>query len=174
TNYRMKRLRFSLELLLRTDFADIFEVKAKRVVRKGNISTSWDQEKTELISVYEHNGFSTSMITRLIHSSSVPIYNNGRVSFPIDLAPKAIWHSCCQYMMALPKRRRSFTSACTRSAHPRAKWKVISETVPAHWQRRNSAFAQNPLLRIGRASNNKRLRLCPLSLTFSRLGTIAL
>ena len=108
TNYRMKRLRFSLELLLRTDFADIFEVKAKRVVRKGNISTSWDQEKTELISVYEHNGFSTSMITRLIHSSSVPIYNNGRVSFPIDLAPKAIWHSCCQYMMDVAETKKEF------------------------------------------------------------------
>ena len=30
-NFGMKRVRFSLEISLRTDFADIFEVKAKRL-----------------------------------------------------------------------------------------------------------------------------------------------
>jgi glycogen debranching enzyme len=35
-SYRTRRIRFSLELSLRTDFADIFEVKSKRLVRKGN------------------------------------------------------------------------------------------------------------------------------------------
>ena len=34
-NYGMRPVRFSLELSLRTDFADIFEVKAKRLVRKA-------------------------------------------------------------------------------------------------------------------------------------------
>ena len=40
-NYGTRHVRFSLELSLRTDFADIFEVKSKRLVRKGNVSTEW-------------------------------------------------------------------------------------------------------------------------------------
>src|SRR5262249_56721359 len=43
-NYSTRRGRFSLELSLRTDFADIFEVKSKRLVRKGNVSTEWQSE----------------------------------------------------------------------------------------------------------------------------------
>lgn len=98
-NYSRSRVRFFLELLLRTDFADIFEVKSRRVVRKGNVSTRWDQERAELTSLYEHDGFTRSLITRLMHSGSVPNYSNGRISFPIDLAPRGTWHTCCQHLM---------------------------------------------------------------------------
>jgi glycogen debranching enzyme len=107
-NYSMRRVRFSVELLLRTDFADIFEVKSKRVVRKGNVSTNWNQERAELTSTYEHSGFTRSLITRLIHSGSVPSYNNGRISFLIDLAPKESWHTCFQHLMSgIASRKRS-------------------------------------------------------------------
>jgi N-terminal domain of (some) glycogen debranching enzymes len=46
-NYSMRRVRFSLELSLRTDFADIFEVKSKRLVRKGNVTTEWRQNTSD-------------------------------------------------------------------------------------------------------------------------------
>src|SRR5437899_2920750 len=62
-NYGMRRVRFSLELSLRTDFADIFEVKAKRLVRKGNVTTEWRPKTSELINSYEHNDFKRSVIT---------------------------------------------------------------------------------------------------------------
>jgi glycogen debranching enzyme len=107
SNYSMMRVRFSLELLLRTDFADIFEVKSQRVVRKGNVSTRWDHERAALTSLYEHDGFTRLLITRFMHSGSVPNYTNGRISFPIDLAPRGTWHACCQHLMdsAAPKRQ---------------------------------------------------------------------
>src|SRR5215831_11202510 len=98
-NYSMKPARFSFEISLRTDFADIFEVKAKRVVRKGNVTTRWDQEKSELTSNYEHAGFERSLITRLLHSDSIAHYSNGRISFLVDLPPRASWHACCQHLM---------------------------------------------------------------------------
>jgi hypothetical protein len=53
-NYGMTRVRFNLEVSVRTDFADIFEVKAKRVIRKGNVTTEWSTERSELINSYEH------------------------------------------------------------------------------------------------------------------------
>ena len=96
-NYGMRRVRFSLELSLRTDFADIFEVKAKRLARKGHITTEWHSEGWKLISTYHHDEFRRSVVTRLIGSGSSATYNNGRISFPIDLDAGGSWHTCCQH-----------------------------------------------------------------------------
>jgi len=47
TNNSMKPIRFQLEIVIRSDFADIFEVKSGQIVRRGQIttvesvSTSW-------------------------------------------------------------------------------------------------------------------------------------
>jgi glycogen debranching enzyme len=96
-NYSLRRVRFSLELSLRSDFADIFEVKAKRVVRKGNVTTEWNPETSELISSYEHNEFKRWVVTRLMRSGSAANYSNGRITFPVDLEPRGFWRSCCQH-----------------------------------------------------------------------------
>src|SRR5438445_1350985 len=96
-NYSVRQVRFSLELSLRTDFADIVEVKAKRLVRKGNVSTEWRPETSELISSYEHNEFKRSVVTRLTHSGCAAHYSNGRISFLVDLEPRGSWHTCCQH-----------------------------------------------------------------------------
>src|SRR5262245_40523760 len=97
-NYSMQRVRFTFELSLRTDFADIFEVKAKRLVRKGNATTEWRPETAELVSTYEHNRFERSLVSRIVDSGSRPYYSNGRISFLVDLEPRASWHTCCLHM----------------------------------------------------------------------------
>lgn len=51
-NYGRKRVRFKLEFALRTDFADIFEVKAKRTIRKGNLTTVWNSATSELLTTH--------------------------------------------------------------------------------------------------------------------------
>ncbi len=110
-NYSVRQVRFSLELSLRTDFADIFEVKAKRLVRKGNVTTEWRPETSELISSYEHNGFMRSVVTRLTRSGSAANYSNGRISFLVDLEPRGSWHTCCQHAFrGVQERTLRFTS----------------------------------------------------------------
>src|SRR5215469_4202239 len=99
-NYSTQRIRFSLELSLRTDFADIFEVKAKRIVRKGSVTTEWLKDTAELISSYQHDQFKRSMTTHLLRAGSVPSYNNGRISFLVDLGPGASWHTCCEHLFS--------------------------------------------------------------------------
>src|SRR5262249_14579355 len=106
-NYSMKRVRFMLEISLRTDFADIFEVKMNRLVRKGDVTTKWDQDKSELISNYEHEGFERSMVTCLLESGSAAIYNNGRISLRVDLAPRGSWHTCSQHLMDKKKAHKT-------------------------------------------------------------------
>ena len=41
TNNSQKLVRFNLEVAMRADFADIFEVKGDSIVRRGHIVTSW-------------------------------------------------------------------------------------------------------------------------------------
>lgn len=96
-NFGKQSVRFSLELSLRTDFADIFEVKSKRVVRKGNVTTEWRPETSELISTYEHNGFRRSLKTRLLRSGAAANYSNGRIVFLVNLEPRGLWRTCCQH-----------------------------------------------------------------------------
>ena len=98
-NYSMKRVRFSFEISLRTDFADIFEVKEKRVVRKGNVTTQWRHEAAELINAYDHEGFRRSLTTIILESGSPASYSNGRISFLVDLEPRGSWHTCLQHQM---------------------------------------------------------------------------
>ena len=45
TNNSLRRVRFQLEIALRCDFADIFEVKSGEIVRRGRITTQWSQGK---------------------------------------------------------------------------------------------------------------------------------
>jgi glycogen debranching enzyme len=116
-NYSMKRVRFSFEISLRTDFADIFEVKAKRMLRKGNVTTQWHPERSELISTYEHEDFMRSLTTRAIHSSSVASYSNGRISFLVDLAPRKSWHVCLQHLMNEPAGSESRPRECVHRLH---------------------------------------------------------
>ena len=98
-NFSMRRVRFCLELSLRTDFADVFEVKSKRLVRKGNVTTEWRPEESELISTYEHDGFRRSLVSRFIGSASAANYSNGRISFLVDLDPGGSWHTCCHHAL---------------------------------------------------------------------------
>lgn len=95
-NYGGKRVRFNFELAIRTDFADIFEVKSKHAVRKGNISTQWNASAAELLSVYQHESFSRSLLSRIKANDSPAKYANGRINFLIDLAPGGSWHTCCE------------------------------------------------------------------------------
>ena len=41
TNNSMRRVSFQLEISVRSDFADLFEVKSNRIVRRGRIATEW-------------------------------------------------------------------------------------------------------------------------------------
>jgi glycogen debranching enzyme len=96
-NYGAKRVRFNLEIASRTDFADIFEVKAKRLVRKGNVTTQWNPATSELMNTYQHGGFDRSLLFRIRSNNSPAIYANGRINFLVDMAPGESWHACCEH-----------------------------------------------------------------------------
>lgn len=97
TNLGMKAVRFNLEIAIRSDFADIFEVKSKRIVRRGRITTQWSAEMARLRTTYQNKDFGREINIRIANNDSQPVLANGRLSFEVELKPKASWHACLLY-----------------------------------------------------------------------------
>jgi len=138
-NYGATRACFNLELLLRSDFADIFEVKAKRFLRRGSIDTQWSYERQELVNCYVHEDFQRSVVLRIEGGEVKARYANGRITFPIDLEPGGSWHTCCLFQLNKGERGGKHAGAvpqmCTRdldkskSAEHLARWKEVTTSI---------------------------------------------
>ncbi|MBI4318760.1 MAG: amylo-alpha-1,6-glucosidase [Chloroflexi bacterium] len=112
TNYSLGSVQFNLEIAVRSDFADLFEVKSHRLVRRGRIETIWDKERGELRVSYANRDFRRGLIYRLLNNDSPPYYANGRITFEVELAPGASWHSCCFFMLVEGDRVRAPIYGC--------------------------------------------------------------
>jgi glycogen debranching enzyme len=112
TNYSLASIQFNLEVALRSDFADLFEVKSHKFVRRGRIVTEWHERRGELHTSYSYRDFHRRFIYRLRNSGSSPAYANGRITFEIDLEPGATWHSCCDYLLVHGQRIRAPMRRC--------------------------------------------------------------
>jgi glycogen debranching enzyme len=99
TNNGMKPLRFQLEISIRSDFADIFEVKSGQIVRRGQITTEWSQSQQRLRTGYSHRDFRRAVTTSVSRAGSNAVYANGRLSFQVALEPAQSWHACLLYAL---------------------------------------------------------------------------
>jgi glycogen debranching enzyme len=106
TNNGMRRVRFQLEIALRCDFADIFEVKSNNIVRRGRITTDWSHTEQQLRTSYRNRDFARAVTIAPAPGQPRGTYANGRLSFEINLDPGEAWHCCLLY--ALEDGERSF------------------------------------------------------------------
>jgi glycogen debranching enzyme len=104
TNSSMKRIRFQLEIALRSDFADIFEVRSGSIVRRGRITTKWSQPKQQLRTVYRNRDFVRAVTVATGHPQAKAVYANGRLSFEVELDAGEAWHCCLLYTLEDGKR----------------------------------------------------------------------
>ena len=88
---------FQLEMALRSDFADIFEVRAHQFTRRGNTLSRWNDERHELRTTYTNGDFHRALVFQLVDAGSRPQFANGRVVFDITLEPGQSWHTCACY-----------------------------------------------------------------------------
>ena len=56
TNHSRAAVRFNLEVVVRCDFADVFDVKDQRNVRRGRINSTWSENQT-LTTTYRNKDF---------------------------------------------------------------------------------------------------------------------
>jgi glycogen debranching enzyme len=133
-NYSSKHLHFILEVLIRSDFADLFEVKAKELTRRGHIESEWKGDHQELATHYSVRDFHRRLVVRL-ESDSGAVYANGRISFEIDLPPGRAWHACCKYDLVANDTVSVAHDSCSHahetleSAHSLAHWRQVTTQV---------------------------------------------
>ena len=112
TNYGLASVRFNLEIALRSDFADIFEVESRQFVRRGRIETRWDEENNKLSTTYTNGDFFRRLSYKISNCPSSPHSANGRITFEIKLQPGETWHACCGYTLAGNEHIRKPVNLC--------------------------------------------------------------
>lgn len=117
TNNSMKPVRFQLEIALRCDFADIFEVKSGRIVRRGRITTQWSEARQHLRTAYRNDDFSREVTISPAHLPTKAVYANGRLSFEAALKPSEAWHCCLLYTLADGDRQFASPRDCIGHSH---------------------------------------------------------
>ena len=138
TNHGRTAIRFNLEVLVRSDFADVFDVKAKRNIRRGHISSSWSDGQT-LSTVYRNEDFIRAVAITVQPPELNVVYANGRLSFEVRLNPGETWHACLLYTFTAGDRvflapdtlfqwsgdRRGY--ACRGREHPHQQRRVLPD-----------------------------------------------
>jgi glycogen debranching enzyme len=116
TNHGRRPVRFNLEIVIRSDFADILEVKSEHLVRRGRITTEWSAEAATLTTRYRDRDFLRELIISRRRNRSSCVYANGRISFEVDIEPGNTWHTCLEYSVMAGQHRYPAPQACIAHA----------------------------------------------------------
>ncbi len=125
TNNTRTAVRFNLEIAIRADFADIFEVRGDQIVRRGRITTAWSAKRQALSFTYRNRDFRRGVVVRTGEGNGRPTINvNGRLSFDIALKAGQAWRRALSYDLTdgkeLVKAPREGTDSCATSKHARS------------------------------------------------------
>lgn len=112
TNHGREKVVVDLEVSVESDFADLFDVKAHRRVRRGSIHSFWDEDDGRLITHYANGTFERSLILQLADPGSDPEFANGGLLFRVALAPGSSWHCCLLWAPVVDGKERSVTRPC--------------------------------------------------------------
>jgi glycogen debranching enzyme len=144
-NYARRAVRLTIEVVIASDFADIFEVKANALVRRGTINSRWFRSRRELRTSYVERDFRRDLIIEVERASSGPQYANGALAFVAEIAPKGVWHTCLKWLPITPSSsRRPATLECNQvelrpvaagvKRLPAVRLETPNETVRRAWQ----------------------------------------
>ncbi len=96
TNHGPAPVSFNHEVIIRSDFADIFEVKSGKIVRRGRITSTWSDETDTLTTCYRNGSFMRGLRIACTGDDTVA-WVNGRLSFAVHLEPGASWRGTLRY-----------------------------------------------------------------------------
>ena len=142
TNYAMHPVRVVLEIAIESDFADVFDVRNHRLIRRGDLQTTWRPRIGELRSTYRNRTFRRGLLVKVEKAGSKPEYANGRLVFRLDLASRAEWHVCLKWLPVIGARPAR-TLPChalvldeSRRMHKLPPLEIITShpTLPAIWR----------------------------------------
>src|ERR1700681_3791140 len=141
TNYAMYPVRVVLEIAIESDFADVFDVRNHRLIRRGDLQTTWRPRVGELRSTYRNRSFRRALLVKVEKAGSKAEYANGRLVFLCELLPRAEWHVCLKWLPVIgprPARRLPLHAPHgeARVLHPLAPVELVTShpTLPAIWR----------------------------------------
>ncbi len=150
TNYTLAPVAFQFEIVIRSDFADIFEVRSHKLVDRGIIRSHWDDRRSALLTTYHHRDFHRRFLYRLRDMTSEPRFANGRIVFTVELAPQASWRTEADHVPIFGADVRDPVNDLEQpvgvSAHMRAmqeRWKVVAADCTSDNIHFNHAFMQS-------------------------------
>ena len=103
-NYAPRPVRVVLEVGIESDFADIFDVRNRSLVRRGDLQSTWRPRAGVLKVVYHNRSFRRGLLVKVERSDSRPEFANGRIVFVAELPPKTRWHTCILWLPVLAER----------------------------------------------------------------------
>ena len=127
TNNGLKPVRFQLEVALRCDFADIFEVKSGKIVRRGQITTEWSERRQKLRTAYSNRDFHRSLTITVLRATSKAVSANGRLSFEVALEPGKAWHACLLYTLEDRQQELHAPRDCVGKTHESRLFPTMAE-----------------------------------------------
>ena len=127
TNNSREAIRFQLEVAFRCDFADLFEVRSGKIVRRGQITTKWSERKQRLRTAYSNRDFHRAVTTSIASASRKAVYANGRLSFEVALRPSESWHACLLYRLEDSHALFDAPDACVHQSHKSRHSETLSE-----------------------------------------------
>lgn len=144
TSYAGRTVRVVLEVEITSDFADIFDVREDRIVRRGQLQASWRPHSGELRTTYRNADFRRDLVVRVASADSRAQFANGRFVFTFDLQPKERWHACLEWL-PVSGRKRPRVLPCHALRHadaglpvgvlPTVEVATAHPTLPAIWRR---------------------------------------
>jgi len=97
TNHGRAAVRFTLDIGIHCDFADLFDVKARRAIRRGQIDTEWERSAQTLRLSYRNRDFHRGLAITVQGDDADATHANGGLSFVIALNPGAVWNTVLLY-----------------------------------------------------------------------------
>ena len=111
-NYGRRTVHLTVEIAFESDFADIFDVKQRQLVRRGSLNSRWYRSRRELRTVYANRDFRRELIVAVDRSDSVPQFANGRLVFVTAIPAKGVWHTCLKWLPVTSSRKRPAVLGC--------------------------------------------------------------
>jgi glycogen debranching enzyme len=116
TNHGPNPVQFNLEVVIRSDFADICEVKSNAIVRRGRITSEWLDHEQRLVNTYGNRDFHRAVSIAAENLPTPAVYANGRISFEVALPPGGKWHACLRYDLIDGEKRSAAPTNCAHVA----------------------------------------------------------
>ncbi|HEX7947089.1 MAG TPA: glycogen debranching N-terminal domain-containing protein, partial [Phenylobacterium sp.] len=137
-NHGSAPAQFNLEIALRSDFADLFEVKSNAIVRRGHVTTTWSPVRETLTTSYQNEDFHRRLILQVRNAASRTVYANGRLTFDVALAPGAKWHACLLYAFSDGKTKQAAPRECVGDCFQSKSFKRLQD-----WEAKSLSLRTN-------------------------------